>query len=44
MNVYDRDVRVLNLDGLERTKRAAGRLKDLFDLGEIREIRRQRDR
>ena len=40
MSVYDRDVRVLSLDGLERAKRAAGRLKDLADLAEIREIRR----
>jgi hypothetical protein len=40
MTVYDRDVRVLSLDGLERAKRAAGRLKDLADLAEIREIRR----
>jgi len=38
--VYDCDVRVLSLDGLERAKRAAGRLKDLADLAEIREIRR----
>ena len=37
--VYDRDVRVLSLDGLERAKRAAGRLKDLADLAEIQEIR-----
>lgn len=40
MNVYDLDVRVLSLDGLERAKRAAGRLKDLADLAEILEIRR----
>jgi hypothetical protein len=42
MKVYERDVRVLDLDGLERAKRAAGRLKDLSDLAEIREIRKQR--
>jgi hypothetical protein len=42
MKVYDRDVRVLDLDGLERAKRAAGRLKDLTDVAEIREIRRMR--
>ena len=42
MNIYDRDVRVLTLDGLERAKRAAGRLKDLTDLAEIRELRRLR--
>jgi hypothetical protein len=40
MSIYARDVRVLSLDGLERAKRAAGRLKDLADLAEIREIRR----
>ena len=40
MNVFDRDVRVLSLDGLERAKRATGRLKDLADLAEIQEIRR----
>jgi hypothetical protein len=32
---------VLSLDGLERAKRAAGRVKDLLDLEEIAEIRRQ---
>lgn len=42
MSVYGRDVRVLDLDGLERTKRAAGRLKDLSDIAEIQEIRRLR--
>lgn len=40
MSVYGRDVRVLSLDGLERAKRAAGRLKDLVDLAEIQQIRR----
>jgi hypothetical protein len=43
MNIYDRHVRVLDLNGLERTKRASGRLKDLTDLAEIRELRRLRD-
>ena len=42
MTVYARNVRVLSLDGLERAKRAAGRLKDLADIAEIREIRRAR--
>jgi hypothetical protein len=37
--VYGRDVRVLSLDGLERAKRAAGRLTDLADLEEIIRIR-----
>ena len=41
MEVYDHEVRVLGLDGLERAKRAAGRLKDLADLEEIIELRRQ---
>jgi hypothetical protein len=40
MSVYDRDVYVLSLDGLERAKRAAGRLKDLADLAEILDLRR----
>jgi hypothetical protein len=44
MTVYGRSVRVLNLDGLERAKRAAGRLKDLADLAEIIEIRRRQSR
>ena len=42
MTVYDREVRVLSLDGLERAKRAVGRLKDLADLAEIVELRRRR--
>ncbi len=41
MTVYERNVRVLNLDGLERGKKATGRLKDLLDLAEIAEIRKQ---
>ncbi len=41
MEVYGAQVRVLSLDGLERAKRASGRLKDLADLAEILEIRRQ---
>lgn len=41
MVVYGLDVAVLNLDGLERAKRAAGRLKDIADLAEILEIRRR---
>src|SRR6185503_2556713 len=40
MRLYDREVRVLSLDGLERAERATGRLKDLSDLEEILEIRR----
>jgi len=44
MRVYDCDIRVLSLDGLERAKRAMGRLKDLADLADILEIRRQTKR
>jgi hypothetical protein len=44
MEVYGLQVRVLSLDGLERAKRAAGRLKDLVDLAEILEIRRRTGR
>jgi hypothetical protein len=32
----------MSLDALERSKRAAGRAKDLLDLAEIRELRKQR--
>jgi hypothetical protein len=38
---YGHDVKVLTLEGLERAKRAAGRPKDLIDLADILEIRRQ---
>jgi hypothetical protein len=34
-------IRVMDLDTLERSKRAAGRVKDLLDLAEIAEIRRR---
>lgn len=34
-------VRVMDVDALERSKRAAGRAKDLLDLAEIAEIRRR---
>jgi len=44
MTVYDRPIHVLSLDGLERAKRAAGRLKDLADLAEILELRKQQRR
>lgn len=39
--IYDVDVRVLSLEGLERVKRASGRSRDLVHLAEILEIRRQ---
>jgi predicted nucleotidyltransferase len=35
-------VLIMSLDALERAKRAAGRAKDLLDLAEIRELRKQR--
>jgi hypothetical protein len=41
MEVFGQNVRVLSLEGLERAKRAAGRPKDLIDLADILEIRRQ---
>lgn len=41
MELYDRHVQVMSLDGLERAKRAAGRLKDLTDLAHIAEIRKR---
>ncbi len=39
--VGDTAIRVMDLDLLERSKRAAGRTKDLLDLAEISEIRRR---
>lgn len=39
LRIGDIDLRVLTLDGLERAKRAAGRPKDLLDLGYIRALR-----
>jgi predicted nucleotidyltransferase len=42
MDLYGQRVLVMSLDGLERTKRAAGRIKDLADLAEILEIRKRR--
>jgi hypothetical protein len=41
MTIYGRAVHVLSLDGLERAKRAAGRLKDVADLAEILELRKR---
>jgi hypothetical protein len=42
--VYGRQVLVMSLDALERAKRAAGRLKDLPDLAEIRILRERQRR
>ncbi len=39
MDVYGQSVLVMSLGALEKAKRAAGRLKDLADLAEIRELR-----
>jgi hypothetical protein len=41
LELYGHGVKVLSLDGLERAKRASGRLKDLADLAEILEIRKR---
>ena len=41
LTIYERPVKVLTLEGLERAKRAAGRRKDLMDLADIVELRRQ---
>ena len=41
MEIYGQPVQVLSLEGLERAKRAAGRPKDVLDLADILEIRRQ---
>lgn len=38
--LFGRDVRVLDLAGLERTKRATGRAKDLLDLEMIEALKR----
>jgi hypothetical protein len=40
LTVYDRGVRILSLDGLERANRAAGWLQDVADLAEIQGIGR----
>lgn len=42
MELHSRPVLVMSLQGLERSKRAAGRLKDLADLEEILAIKRLR--
>ncbi|WP_441290990.1 hypothetical protein ACSRUE_11160 [Sorangium sp. KYC3313] len=42
IQLYGSAVRILGLDALERAKRAAGRAKDLLDLGEIAAIRSRR--
>lgn len=39
--IYGRKVRIMSLAMLERSKRAAGRAKDLADLEAIREIKRR---
>ncbi len=41
LELYGEKVSVLNLEGLERAKRAAGRLKDVLDLAEIAELRKR---
>ncbi len=43
VTLFERPVRILTLDGLERCKRAAGRAKDLLDLETISVLRREFD-
>jgi len=40
--LFGHKVLVLNLEGLERSKKAAGRPKDLVDLGSIAELKKRR--
>ena len=42
VRLFDTDVQVLDLDGLERAKRAAGRVKDLIDFAEIAALQARR--
>ncbi|MFZ5470123.1 MAG: nucleotidyltransferase [Myxococcota bacterium] len=42
LDIYGHAVRVMSLDRLELSKRAAGRAKDLADLEAIREIKKRR--
>jgi hypothetical protein len=42
VTLFGHDVRLLDLEGLERTKRAAGRAKDLLDLETIAALKRAR--
>lgn len=39
VRLYGRDLQVLSLDGLEKAKRAVGRLKDLADLEIIQRLK-----
>jgi len=41
LTLYGRSVQVLELSGLERAKKAAGRLKDIADLAFIAEIKKR---
>ena len=41
LDVEELSIQVLDLDALERSKRAAGRAKDLLDLAELAEIRKR---
>lgn len=42
IDLYGRRVKLMSLDTLEKSKRAAGRRKDLLDLAEIAEIKARR--
>lgn len=44
LEIYGRKIRVMSLPALERSKRAAGRAKDLADLEAIRELKRRAPR
>ncbi len=43
MTLFGHAIKVLGLDGLEKTKRAAARAKDLLDLAEIEALRRAQE-
>ena len=42
LDLYGVEVKLMSLDTLERSKRAAGRRKDLLDLAEIQELKKHR--
>lgn len=44
LSLFGKDVRVLDLEGLEMTKRAAGRAKDLLDLELIAALKKERQK
>ncbi len=44
VRLFDRPIAILSLDGLERSKRAAGRAKDLLDLATIAVLKARLER